>query len=735
LKILTIFCLILIAYNLFIPVVFGQVPPGATPTPPGGGGPGNQYSSTAPQTPGQLYNQLPTTTTTQYTPGQLYNQLPIATTTQSTTGGAPPGTKPQTSQEQVASANILALLAGKVMGAIVSFAAGILDFTIKLSDDVIKLNGVRSAWSFFLNITNLGFILALIVIAFATILHIESYAMKQTLWKLIVAALLVNFSLVITGAFIQLSNSISHMMLGSYLKDTKFLSNALARALEIQKVSFTGAPQESKGALAQLWDSVKGVVSLITDPVGFLMSLFASAIFVLIFTILIILIFLTLAIMFLVRFIYLAFLAMVSPIVWILWIFPYTKKHWTKWWSELIRWNIFGPAALLFVIASISIANGMNDAAAYRNINNSPAVYAADTTLLAGSSFLQHGIKIIIILGFLIGGMITANKFGIAGGGIAINAAKKMRGWSARKGKEWVGRAGQRTLGSERIKKMNEKLAGSRVPGSKLLAKGLNRMGSKAEKAAGAPLKSYEDYLQGLSRDRLETEILATSGRKRAKAIEFAAKNNKLKPDGAVASKFLNDPDKLEGLEKDFKNFGFDSDQLSKGAGFKNSKILKLAQDLEKLHSQAGQVFDPVEAAKIAKEYDRIREEIANEQAKILQKASPTDVAKNSAVMNLYKEHPVLEATIGPYAVGVLRQAFADALTQTNKLGAMNKMMPNMTSEDIKKFTYSIQKTVEKLQDSGQEDTAKRIIKALNKSKANAIFGEAIKEEKEEKEK
>ena len=60
-----------------------------------------------------------------------------------------------------------------------------------------------------MSFTNLGFVLAIIVIAFATIFRIQSYAMKQVLWKLIVAALLVNFSLVIAGAFINIADNVT----------------------------------------------------------------------------------------------------------------------------------------------------------------------------------------------------------------------------------------------------------------------------------------------------------------------------------------------------------------------------------------------------------------------------------------------------------------------------------------------------------------------------------------------
>lgn len=65
---------------------------------------------------------------------------------------------------------------------------------------------VQTLWREVLNFANLGIILGIIAIAIATILRIEQYNWKRLLWKLLVVALLVNFSLVICGLFIDISN-------------------------------------------------------------------------------------------------------------------------------------------------------------------------------------------------------------------------------------------------------------------------------------------------------------------------------------------------------------------------------------------------------------------------------------------------------------------------------------------------------------------------------------------------
>jgi len=362
-------------------------------------------------------------------PGEIYTEVgcvpngggPIQFTPEIKNSSTLPPVGGHTSgEEAVSKSTHNAGIIATIVAHIVSFFAGVLEFTIKLSDGLIDLEGVKVGWGILLSITNLGFILAIIVIAFATILHIDSYEMKKTLWKLVVAALLVNFSLVITGIFIDMSNVVSGFIL-KRVGDTEFLSNALSRAMEIQKINI---PADESSLL----DKFKWI----TDPAGKLMSLYASLVFVTLFTVFILLIFATLAVMFLIRDIYLIILAIVSPIVWLLWIFPYTQKHWTKWWSELIRWNIFAPTALFFVYVAILIANGMSS----ETVTKSDAIIGLDGSLLVNSTFLQHGIKLTIILGFIVGGMIAANNFSIAGSGFAINRAKMMKngakGWSKR---------------------------------------------------------------------------------------------------------------------------------------------------------------------------------------------------------------------------------------------------------------------------------------------------------------
>ena len=64
-------------------------------------------------------------------------------------------------------------------------------------------------WKVMQTYANLGIIIAMIFMAIATILRIEKYSWKRMLWKILLVALLINFSLVILGIFVDISNFLS----------------------------------------------------------------------------------------------------------------------------------------------------------------------------------------------------------------------------------------------------------------------------------------------------------------------------------------------------------------------------------------------------------------------------------------------------------------------------------------------------------------------------------------------
>lgn len=479
------------------------------------------------------------------------------------------------------SAGTTSMVVGTLLDILVSITAGLLTFVaylmifaLNFGNQVITLDIVKIGSGVVLGLANMGFVLAIIVMAFATIFRISSYAMKQTLWKLIVAAILVNFSLVIAGGIISVSNSFTDYFVTQSATYGN-LADGLAGVVNpgnVLAVSNTEDPS--------LW-------STITSPFSYFLKFIASLVFVLILSFIILLTFFALFIMFLIRAIYLGILLILMPIIWLLWIFPATKQHWQKWWKEFIRWNFFAPVVLFFIYIVIATGKAMNDkvaAIANANLTGTKFSEAIAQVGFMNQGFLAYAAQGIIATGLLVGGLFAANSMGIAFATTAYGWAQGAGRWM---GRESLEHTGGRLFGSrlfkgginkkgEETKGLVERLSASRIPGVRFVGRGLNKLGAKTEQVVQG---EYAKSAKGLSPDRLNYEIQNSRGVRRAVLMAEAAKRKdtdfeKLEP-------MLNDPDKMSRIAKDFNNAGLNFKDVEKAIG--RSLKMIMAKDTAEL--------------------------------------------------------------------------------------------------------------------------------------------------------
>lgn len=348
-------------------------------------------------------------------------------------------------------------VAGYIAGMIFWVGAALVGFTLDMNAKIISQPIVQIGWKITLSFANLGFVLAIIVIAFATIFRMQSYAIKQVLWKLIVAALLVNFSLVIAGAFINIADTVTSILQTKSNLTPSAAADTFAGVFQIQKYLQVGGKSckwvdnnggSFGGFLAYLANeevSCKSdysgkqnldktmtcfcedmtVDQQITDSVkkdGLAKSFFAglaSMFFIAVLGFLGGLTLIALSIMLLIRFIALGILLVLSPLVFLFWIFPATQQWWSKWWTEFIRWTFFAPAVMFFMYLTIKSIKGMQ-------------VYAFSLSASElNKQFLQPGFfeiigNFIILVGFMLGGLYVANSLSITGAKAAYGAAEGM---------------------------------------------------------------------------------------------------------------------------------------------------------------------------------------------------------------------------------------------------------------------------------------------------------------------
>jgi hypothetical protein len=572
---------------------------------------------------------------------------------------------------------------GYIFGFITSFVfwLGGLLVTWALNINSQLLSGsnaiVHTGWQIVLNFANLGFVLAIIIIAFATIFRLQGYQMKQILWKLIVAALLVNFSLVIAGTFINVSDIFSRWLLAkATLEGPGTFSIALANALGVQSFLNTSKPA----------DEIDAIIKGLNNFGAHLLTFIASVFFVALFTLLGAITLLAIAVMLIIRYVALGILLILSPIVWLFWIFPGTAKYWQQWWEKFFRWTFFSPIVLFFLYLVVQTSVQIEKYAKQFNIVM-PELEAEGFTFGVDSI-----LNLVIMLGLMFGGLMAANSLSITGAKTFYGAAQGTGKWFGGAVKGAGRRAGlgaaSRVTGGEKMKNLTEKLATSKVPGAKLVARGLNRLGAKTEQATQ---KSYEDEAKLYSGPRLETAILTSRGARRAAFVNKATKERDIS--GKVKERLFADGETMEKIENELKRSGYKPGDIAKTIGY-NSKMLK-AETKEALDKAAKEL------------YGTFNQENWN-------KISPS---------------------------ALLDEKFGEIITENlldRSAGSLSKILPKVKkSEDLKKITKKVKEKMEeiikKAATEEEIDFAAKLEKSIKKSLAKRYF-EAEEEKTEEKE-
>jgi hypothetical protein len=565
---------------------------------------------------------------------------------------------------------ILMFLGGNIM----VFTAGLVDFAVNLGNAVLTLSAVQEGWKIILLFTNFGFVLGVIIIAFATIFHLESYALKQILWKLIVAALLVNFSLVFCGAFISVSKIASDYFYNASIGNKENLSNALANAMNPQSLT---AVKDKTTTLAKILEYFKSYVPGTEANLRQLVNI----VFIVIFTFLTVLAFLTLFVMLLVRAFALIFLVILSPIVWLLWIFPNTKKYWTQWWQEFIRWNFFAPAVYFFIYLSLATANQIQKKAP--ELKGWEYIVGADTAKNAAQVFntgswinniFTHAANQFVILGLLYGGIYVANKFGIAGGNIGVSLAQKIgKGVGVWAGRQGI-RAGTGVFRMKPIRELGEKMQRLGAGGGKLgrlLATPVNKlgnaMGTVGVRQGEALIRKAEEEQKKYSDVELGRRVHQMNAWERQAALQRMAKNDTLAMVSGGVTQYITDSEKNTwaryGQGKQFgdleNSFGADTKTI---AHLKSGELDKAAEALNKWTSNRS-----------IKDYDKMS-------ANIL---SNYDEKKNNLGLDMMQH-------------AALNLIKTEAMVSQHP-GTIPKIRPKLKGESLTQFNSYVEKFVDKI--------------------------------------
>lgn len=184
------------------------------------------------------------------------------------------------------------------------------------------------------NFVNLCLVIVIVFIALAITLRLEEYATQKTLVRLIAVALLVNFAPIICGLIVDASNIVMNYFL-------------------------VGIREGISGLLNDI--SGNSVTAVLTRPGTVKASyLLTKGLTMMVLNLSIAIIFLLIALVFIFRYVAIWVLVILSPLAFVAWILPATKKLWDTWWKQLLNWSFIGiPLAFFLYLAMRSVA-GLN---------------------------------------------------------------------------------------------------------------------------------------------------------------------------------------------------------------------------------------------------------------------------------------------------------------------------------------------------------------------------------------
>lgn len=327
-----------------------------------------------------------------------------------------------------------------------------------------------------LSVANMFFVLILLWVAIATIFDFEQFTARQLLPKIIIAALLINFSLPIGKVFINLSNGIAQVFYSNMLtlgnnsirgaitkmfnagavyknlvdpykagicegltdsacqqaifRNTAAWSKEAGRqvtALECD-YTFSGLAKKYYTECDSLVSNAKQEYEKIPKDADDRERLLASMLIskILVYLIAMFVLFAG-AILLFIRTLALVFVLILGPIAFLLFILPQTHQYWSMWWDRLFKWSFFFPVFLFFFWLGLAMITKLDNEFVTINFDGASQLNAMNSLIVYFFS-----------AAFMIGALIISNMLGIQGAAMVTGWGKKMAGgvggWAKSKG-------------------------------------------------------------------------------------------------------------------------------------------------------------------------------------------------------------------------------------------------------------------------------------------------------------
>ena len=239
------------------------------------------------------------------------------------------------------------------------FSSTVLQLVIKESPNWLVIQNsalVQSGWHFVAGLANLFLILIFVAIAIAYILKIETFQAKKALPKLIIVALLLNFSLVFVGILVD----ISRLLFNTVLRGNETLITDFITTLGLDIKNIFNQLITWFIVLVGLWViPFVGPFSQLAFSILMLSGYFTNIvtwIFQLVCSFMISGVFFLYIFLFAARVFVIQLLAIISPFAFVCMILPQTQKWWDEWLKHLLQWTFLGIVLLFFLVIGLRAA-------------------------------------------------------------------------------------------------------------------------------------------------------------------------------------------------------------------------------------------------------------------------------------------------------------------------------------------------------------------------------------------
>ncbi|MEI6843285.1 MAG: hypothetical protein WCK48_02150 [bacterium] len=344
----------------------------------------------------------------------------------------------------------------------------VLNYTVvKMAENLSLLPGINVAWKVIRDIMNIAFIFILVYESIKRIIGVEHKDAKKFIVGIVMASLLINFSLFFTKVLIDASNVVTVGVYNSIigpeaLQNNKGLANAFQGAMGLQGLYAT---DKAKFA-AQFGGSDFNV---------FMIGTLAAILFLVTSVV-----FFAVSVMFIIRYFVLVFLLALSPIGYMGIALDFMKKYQGDWWDALMGQLTFAPLYMLMTWVVLTLMSGLTSSmsitpAAWSSITNS-ADLAASASATANPSSSPIGILVnfAMVIGFIILSLSVAKTQSTKGNkliGQATNWATAAAGGALLGGAAFAGRqtAGRLALRGTSVDELEAKAAaGDKVAATRL---------------------------------------------------------------------------------------------------------------------------------------------------------------------------------------------------------------------------------------------------------------------------